>query len=174
MTLRIRTVDPAQGWPGTIVDIRGEGFDPHRDSNAVIVGNRPALVLRAEPERLLVMAAEDARDGKILVTVGADTAEGPDFELLPWPEDHDWMATQPPRFFHGPQRGTPSRNVQDQRVLVLPVHTTETPPVPSPTAADLAALDVKYGRVSDYWASSTFQRTTWKFQRQMNEDGRTT
>lgn len=165
MTLRIMTVDPAQGWPGTIVDIRGEGFDPHRDNNAVIVGNRPALVLRAEKDRLLVMAAEDARDGKILVTVGADIAEGPDFALLPWPEDHDWMATQPPRFFHGPQRGTPSRNVQDQRVLVLPVHTIESPPVPSPTAADLAALDVKYGRVSDYWASSTFQRTTWKFQR---------
>ena len=153
MALRIHDVAPTQGWPGTIVEIRGEGFDPHRDANTVIVGNRPALVLRAEPERLLVMAAEDARTGEIRVDVGPDSAEGPPFELLPYPEEHDWVAPAPPRFFHGPQGGTPSRNVQNQRVLVLPVYTTETPPVPPvPPAAVLAALDTKYAQVANYLA----------------------
>jgi IPT/TIG domain-containing protein len=70
MAFRIHEVSPTQGWPGTIVEIRGEGFDPHRDSNTVIVGNRPALVLRASPERLLVMAAEGARTGEIRVESG--------------------------------------------------------------------------------------------------------
>lgn len=165
MPLRIREVSPTQGWPGTLVEITGEGFDPHRDSNTVIVGNRPALVIHAEPKRLLVMAAEDAHTGEIRVTVGPDSDEGPPFELLPYPEEHDWVSPAPPRFFHGPQGGTPSRNVQNQRVLVLPVFTTETPPAPPPPAAALAALDAKYGQVADFWRTGTYGATTWRFER---------
>jgi hypothetical protein len=165
MALRIHEISPKQGWPGTIVEIRGEGFDPHRDANAVIVGNRPALVLRAESDRLLVMAAEDVRTGEVRVTVGPNSEEGSTFELLPYPEAHDWISPAPPRFFHGPWGGTPSRNVQNQRVLVLPVFTTETPPVPAPPAAALIALDVKYGQVADFWRTGTFGATTWQFER---------
>lgn len=168
MVLRIHEVTPTKGWPGTIVEFRGEGFDPHRDANAVIIGDRPAMVLRAEPERLLAMAAEDARSGEIRVTVGVDSEAGPPFELLPYPEAHDWVSPAPPRFFHGPQGGTPSRNVQNQRVLILPVFTTETPPVAPPTAADLAALDAKYNRVDEFWRTATFHRTSWKFERHAN------
>jgi hypothetical protein len=98
MALRIHDVTPTQGWPGIIVEIHGEGFSPHRDANKVVVGNRPALVLRAEPELLLVMAAEDARTGEMRVSVGVDSEQGPDFELLPYPEEQDWVAPAPPRF----------------------------------------------------------------------------
>jgi hypothetical protein len=100
--LRIHEVSPVERWPGTLVEITGEGFDPHRDSNSVIVGNRPALVIRATSERLLVMAAEDARTGEIRVDVGPDSAKGPPFEVLPYPEPHDWVTPAAPRFFHGP------------------------------------------------------------------------
>ncbi|MGO4624772.1 hypothetical protein AB4Z34_32170 [Ensifer sp. 2YAB10] len=67
----------------TIVEFRGEGFDPHRDANAVIIGDRPAMVVRAEPERLLAMAAEAARSSEIRVTVGVDSEVGPPFEFHP-------------------------------------------------------------------------------------------
>jgi hypothetical protein len=166
--LRIHEVSPVEGWPGTIVEIRGEGFDPHRDANAVIVGNRPALVLRAEPERLVVMAAEDARTGEIRVSVGPDSEEGPAFELLPWPEEHDWMAPAAPRFFHGPQGGTPSTNVTNQRVLVLPVFTTEVPAMAPPAAAGLATIDATYAQAAEYWRQASWDSTTWKFERHPN------
>ena len=125
MPLRINKVSPEQGWPGTLVEIIGEGFNPHRDSNIVIVGDRPALVVKASPERLLVMAAEDVRTGEIRVEVGPENADGPVFELLPYPPEDDWVAPAAPRFFHGPQHGTPSANVQNQRILVLPVFPTD-------------------------------------------------
>ncbi|MBB5159854.1 IPT/TIG domain-containing protein [Saccharopolyspora phatthalungensis] len=134
MAIRIHDVSPRQGWPGTLVEITGEGFDPHRASNTVIVGNRPALVVRASPQRLLVMAAEDARTGEIRVEVGPESADGPAFELLPYPEEHGWVAPAAPRFVHGPQNGTPSVNVQNQRVLVLSVFPTDQAPLGPPVS----------------------------------------
>lgn len=166
MALRIDEASPAQGWPGTLVEISGEGFDPHHDSNRVIVGDRPALVVQASSERLLVMAAEDVQSGEIRVKVGAASAEGPAFELLPYPEEDDWVAPAPPRFFHGPQGGSPAANIQNQPVLVLPVFPTDYPPpaVPDP----LAALDAKLARVADYWDAATYGATTWRFERHPN------
>jgi hypothetical protein len=162
--LRIHEVTPVEGWPGTLVEITGEGFDLHRDGNSVIVGNRPALVIRATSERLLVMAAEDARTGEIRVDVGLDSADGPPFEVLPYPEPHDWVTSAAPRFFHGPQGGTPSTNVQNQRVLILPVYPTGlVPPVPPP--ALLTKIDTDYVRVADYWRTASYGSTTWQFER---------
>jgi hypothetical protein len=162
--LRIHEVSPVVGWPGTLVEIIGEGFDPHRDGNSVIVGDQPALVIQATSERLLVMAAEEARSGEIRVDVGPDSAEGPPFEVLSYPEPHDWMAPAAPRFFHGPQGGSPGTNVQNQRVLILPVYPTGlVPPVPSP--ALLAGIDTNFARVADYWRTASYNSTTWKFER---------
>jgi hypothetical protein len=166
MGLRIHEVSPTQGWPGTLVEIAGEGFDPQRDSNLVIVGDRPALVVRASSERLLAMAAEDARTGEIRVEVGPERADGPGFELMPYPEEHDWVAPAAPRFFHGPQHGTPAANVQNQRVLVLPVFPTDQFPLAVPFLPDpLQELDAKYAAVADYWRAATYGATTWKFER---------
>lgn len=165
--LRIHEVSPVEGWPGTLIEITGEGFDPYRDGNMVIVGDRPALVIHATSERLLVMAAEDAGNGEIRVDVGPDSVQGPLFEVLPYPEPHDWMAPAAPRFFHGPQGGTPSTNVQNQRVLILPVYPTGlVPPVPSP--ALLAGIDASYARVADFWRTASYGSTTWKFERHPN------
>lgn len=165
--LRIHKVSPVEGWPGTLVEITGEGFDPYRDGNSVIVGNRPALVIYATSERLLVVAAEDARTGEIRVDVGPDSAEGPPFEVLPYPEPHDWVTPAAPRFFHGPQGGTPTTNVPNQRVLILPVYPTGlVPPVPAP--ALLTQIDTDYARAANYWRTASYGSTTWKFERHPN------
>lgn len=166
MALRIDTVSPTSGWPGTLVDIVGEGFDAHRDANTVIVGDRPAMVLRASPDRLLVMAAEDARTGVIRVDVAGASADGGTFELLPMPGEHDWVAPAPPRFFHGPQGGTPRTNVKDQRVLILPVYPTDQTPGGPPFFIDpITGMDEKYQRVANYWNTASYGSTTWKFER---------
>lgn len=53
--LRVDDFSPKHGWPGTIISITGHGFSPVRDSNAVYIGAERALVVEADPNRLLVV-----------------------------------------------------------------------------------------------------------------------
>lgn len=53
-TLDIASIDPRSGAPGSIVVIRGEGFDPRPTDNAVFLSGVRAEVLSASPNELRV------------------------------------------------------------------------------------------------------------------------
>jgi len=50
----IDAVSPSGGWPGTIVTIEGGGLTAVRDDVTVTIGGARALVITAEPQRLVV------------------------------------------------------------------------------------------------------------------------
>ncbi len=130
---------PKAGWQGSIVEILGTGFSGARDDNDVQVGGDRALVIEADPARLLILVGENAVTGPLTVTVGGATADAGEFTILEQPDAADPFATAAPAFFHGPQHGTPSTNRADQRVLVLPVFATDNPPRPESTSSPRSA-----------------------------------
>ena len=154
-------IKPRRGWPGTIVTIRGTGFSPNRDENLVSFGDEPALVIAAEPETLVVLVNENAKGGKTAVEVGGiSSATGGDFKVLPYPAPDDHLKAGPPRFFHGPQSGTPKTNVQDQGVLFL--FCASPAPAAPPTEARRTNEIAVIERALLYWRESSYGSTTWR------------
>jgi len=116
--LRVDDFSPKHGWPGTIISITGHGFSPVRDSNAVYIGAERALVVEADPNRLLVVTPMTTVTAPLKVTVGGSTATSETFTVLPIPDPADPTLSGPPRFLAGPHVGTPATNVQNQPVLM--------------------------------------------------------
>src|SRR5262245_6618787 len=97
----IASFHPTKDYPGAAVAITGVGFDPDRMANQVRVGGRPAYVLEADANRLLVLTHPQVTTGPVEVKVGAAPAVGPtDFVALPWPHP-DSGADGPPYAFEG-------------------------------------------------------------------------
>ena len=61
---------PIRGYPGTMLEIFGEGFSPEREENKVVVGGAPALVVEADKERLQVITSASAKSGAVEVHIG--------------------------------------------------------------------------------------------------------
>ena len=70
---RIDGFDPGDGWPGTIIEIRGSDFAADRDSNLVKIGGATALVIEAAPQRLLVLAGVSTVTGPVTIAVAGQT-----------------------------------------------------------------------------------------------------
>lgn len=98
--LRITSVEPLTGWPGTIVTITGHGFSINRDENAVFIGSVRALVVEASENRVLALSGEMKVSGAVRLEVGADSATGGIFTVLPMPDPTDITGAAPPRSFH--------------------------------------------------------------------------
>jgi hypothetical protein len=161
--LDIFSFSPESGWPGTIIEISGGGFSENRDDNYVKVGGETALVIDASADRLKVLASEFTRSGPVSVTVGSSLVEtSTEFKVLPEPSPDSLPQTGAPRFFHGPQDGTPQTNVQNQPVLVLVTYPTDRNPG---NAANRAALrnDLinRIDQASQYWKEASYGSTTW-------------
>jgi hypothetical protein len=155
---------PTEGWPGTIMQISGHGFSANRDDNLVRIGGSSALVIEAEPNRLLVLAGESTLSGPVSVTVGGSTATAVQlFKVLPYPTTANVLEDGPPVFFHGPLHGTPSTHVQNQRVLVIMSFPTDQDPGAG-GAAIRADLINRFGQAGQYWQQASFGSTTWAFE----------
>ncbi|HAB14837.1 MAG TPA: IPT/TIG domain-containing protein [Verrucomicrobiota bacterium] len=160
--LRVDGFDPTSGWPGTIFTIKGRGFSTSRDGNVVFVGGARALILEAEESRLLVLAGETTVTGPVRVEVGADVATSGTFTVLPTPDPTDVTRAGPPRFFHGPQQGTPATNVQNQPVLVILLYPTDHDPGGPAARASARGNEItSFEQARTYWNQASFGSTTW-------------
>ena len=162
--ISITDFSPRAGWPGTIIKIRGHGFSANRDENEVRIGVARALVIDASANELLVMAGESTTGGTLSVRVGptTQTAASP-FQLKPRPAVDDVSAAGAPRFYHGPQPGTPQTNKANQPVLVLLAHASdqnpdEPPKSPAVLRNELIANCTEANR---WWREASFNRTSW-------------
>jgi len=155
---------PRGGWPGTILTISGYGFSANRDDNDVRIGAERAIVIDATSNMLTVLVGEATTTGALKVTVGSDsgTAAEP-FQVLPRPAFDDISAAGPPRFFHGPQSGTPQTNNANQPVLVLFAHANDQKPDDpgKPRATLRNELIAKCGEANRWWREASFNRTSW-------------
>jgi hypothetical protein len=161
----IADFSPLSGWPGTILTIRGAGFSASRDDNEVRIGTERALVIEAVGDTLIVMVGEATTGGAVTVRVGTNsTTAAQSFRLLPRPAYDDISASGAPRFFHGPQNGTPQTNLPNQPVLVLLVHATDqNPDEPGKSRAALRSeLIANCGQADRWWREASFNRTSWK------------
>jgi hypothetical protein len=162
--LSITRFDPRSGWPGTIITITGHGFSPNRDDNDVFIGTQRALVIDADTNRLVVLAGEHTTTASLRVTVGSRTATSDPFAVLPQPSITDPSQAGPPRFFHGPQNGTPKTNVANQKVLVIFCYPSDADADPG-TPADRSALRnteiTGFENARRYWNEASYGSTTW-------------
>lgn len=162
----IGSFSPEGGWPGTIVTIIGTKFTDVRDDHVVTIGGAQALVITAEPARLVVLAGEGTVTGPVNVTVGASPTITSivSFSVLPIPDVSDLGAAGAPVFFHGPQPGTPQLGVADQPVLVVLTYPTDQNP--GNAAQRVAALNAEKGRFEEarrFWREASYGTTSWKF-----------
>jgi M6 family metalloprotease-like protein len=126
----ITQVNPFLTYPGSVIDIVGEGFADTLDGNTVMVGGQPARVIHASTTALKVIVSLDALDGPITVDTGGNTWVSPnDFKAKPYPlpgsgEDG------PPAYFEGAQNllqgDLPSTGTL--RALVVLVNPTDVVP----------------------------------------------
>jgi hypothetical protein len=160
----ITDITPRGGWPGTIFTIRGFNFSANRDENDVRIGGERAIVIDATPALLTAMAGEATKTGAVTVAVAGKTATASAvFQVLPRPAFDNIAVAGPPRFFHGPQKGTPKTNTPNQPVLVLFAHAKDqSPDEPMKTAAVLRnELIAKCGEANRWWQQASFNRTSW-------------
>ncbi|WP_438854361.1 IPT/TIG domain-containing protein [Agromyces sp. M3QZ16-3] len=160
--LSVTDVSPREGWPGTVVEIRGTRFDANRDADVVMIGGDRALVLEASAERLLVMAGEQTQSGPITVEVAGKLADGGEFSVLDWPDPDDPTTHGAPRFFHGPQDGTPQTNRTNQRVMTIITYPTDHDPGGAVARANLRTDIInRVDTARDYWNRASYGSTTW-------------
>lgn len=85
--LSILSFSPAQGGPGTVVAIQGQGFSPVVANNAVTFNGVPATITGATATTLVVTVPATATTGTIAVTTGASNATSATaFTVLPIPQ----------------------------------------------------------------------------------------
>lgn len=160
----ITEFSPRRGWPGTIVTITGYGFSASRDDNDVRVGAERAIVIDAAPNALTVLLDEATATGTLSVTVGSKSCSSAQpFQVLPQPAFDDVISVGAPRFFHGPQSGTPKTNIQNQPVLVLLAFANDqNPDDPGKPRETLRnELIANCGEASRWWREASFNRTSW-------------
>ncbi|MEO5880900.1 MAG: IPT/TIG domain-containing protein [Caldimonas sp.] len=162
----IAEFSPDGGWPGSIVTISGSGYSEARDDHVVMIGGARALVFRATPTQLIVVAGEATVSGPIHITVaglGAVTSTH-SFTILPVPDLRDLGVGGPPVFFHGPQPGTPKLGVPDQPVLVVFTYPTDqNPGTAAQRAAQLAGEKGRFEQARRFWQEASYGSTSWKF-----------
>ena len=79
----ITGINPDKGTSGTEVIVSGKNFDNTSAGNAVFFNGKPAVVLDASYTQLKVTAPVGAGTGKVSLTTGGVTVEGPTFTYYP-------------------------------------------------------------------------------------------
>ena len=162
---QITTFYPEATWPGSLVTIQGQGFSDDRDTNAVTIGGVAALVLEAEPNRLQVLVGGGTVSGPVELTIAGKsvTAQRP-LTVMDWPDQGETGEDGPPRFFDGPQHGTPRANVSNQPVLViLSFPTDQQFPTPAAAQAQSATEQANFQAANQWWRSVSYDSTSWNF-----------
>ncbi|MFB6367350.1 IPT/TIG domain-containing protein [Paenibacillus elgii] len=159
----ITSFSPSSGWPGSIITITGNNFSINRDENHVEINGIAALLVEAAVDRLVVVAGEHTTKGPIAITVGGETAVSTEaFFILPYPTPDDPTQSGAPRFFHGPQEGTPQTRVQNQPVLVLITYPTDYNPGDAANRVALRDnLISRFDQARQYWDEVSYGSTTW-------------
>jgi sugar lactone lactonase YvrE len=75
----ITSINPLHGPKNALDTIIGSGFSSTAAANVVSFNGKPALVVNAGADRLIVSVPERAGDGEVVVTVNGKTARGPQF-----------------------------------------------------------------------------------------------
>ncbi len=70
---RITRVEPREGLPGSVIEIRGRGFDPVWSRNTVTIGGNPVRVIDGNRRRQRVVALRDVATGPVVVTTPVRT-----------------------------------------------------------------------------------------------------
>ncbi|SEL99584.1 IPT/TIG domain-containing protein [bacterium A37T11] len=83
--MAVRVVKPLSGGAKTRVTIQGEGFDDLVAGNVVTFNGKPASIVEAAADRLVVLAPDAVQTGPVIVTVGNDPIIGPEFIVVPPP-----------------------------------------------------------------------------------------
>lgn len=81
--LKITSISPDTGGEGTEVNINGTGFSTVAAENTVTLSGKSCTVLVSTATLVKVRIPGDAATGKITVTVGGKTVEGPLFTFIP-------------------------------------------------------------------------------------------
>ncbi len=68
---RITSFTPTKGLPGTVVDIKGSGFNTNYYDNIVTIGDKPTRVISGNTTQLRVVAMDEILSGKIKVRVNS-------------------------------------------------------------------------------------------------------
>ena len=77
--LVITSISPEHGPKNILVTIVGTGFSSNAAANAVSFNTKPATVVSAQSNQLIVRVPDRAGDGEVAVTVNAAIARGPQF-----------------------------------------------------------------------------------------------
>src|SRR6266404_710187 len=72
--MAVTRFSPGKGLPGTIVEIRGRGFDPDPFSNKVTIGGSPTRVINGTTRRLRSVALRNLASGPIVSQRGMRSA----------------------------------------------------------------------------------------------------
>ncbi|NGP88233.1 IPT/TIG domain-containing protein [Fodinibius halophilus] len=77
----ITNIQPDSGPPGTMLTVKGKGFQPHASDMSVGIGSSSATVISATKDQIQAEVPEGASSGPVKVTVGGETATGPQFTV---------------------------------------------------------------------------------------------
>jgi hypothetical protein len=152
--------EPLEGRPECVVTIHGSEFASKRQDNEVKIGGHSCFVVSAWPSELKVMTPPDVETGPVTVTVGANTATGPqDFTVLGYPsagagEDG------PPIAFAGEGDGAAGdvNPIGTVRVLVALLQPNDTAPA-NPASTRTAIVNI-WTAVQAYYTQASYGRTT--------------
>jgi len=83
--MSIEQMKPLSGGAGTYVTILGEGFDETITGNKVTFNGMAAVVTEASTNRLVVVAPQSVRSGPVIITIGDEVVQAPNFTVVPFP-----------------------------------------------------------------------------------------
>ena len=153
---KIGGFSPRRGQPGTMIRISGQRFSTIRSDNLVIVGGKPALIVEAHADTLLVITDRQTSTGPVTVEVAGKKATGPfDFTVVGYPSA-DAGDNGPPIYFTGKGSGSagdvPSTGTLD--VLVVLVNPTDR----TPGAGVRNTIVTAWGNVHTFYEQASYAR----------------
>ncbi len=157
----ISSIDPVEGYAGTMVTIRGARFATTREDNLVSFDGTPARVVAAVSDEITAIVEAGTDTGAVTVEVAGHVATGPDFTILEYPlagagEDG------PPIYFAGTGSpggaagGVPPTGTA--KILVALVHPSDrTPTNPANLRQDIVDI---WSDVTTFYDQASFNTLT--------------
>lgn len=81
----ITAIRPLTGGKGTRVTITGSGFAAEIAGNTIDFNGKPAAVISAKENEIVVIAPEGVESGPVSLTINKQRTSGPDFTVVPLP-----------------------------------------------------------------------------------------
>lgn len=76
---------PKTGGKGTHVTLKGSGFETEAAKNIVTIKGKPAQVVQAKEDELIVIAPDGVETGRVDLRIDDSAIEGPNFTVVPAP-----------------------------------------------------------------------------------------